>query len=331
MDAGVRRSDSPRQDAGRQAWPAVLLGLLLCLVVLPAQAAKRIDPRGATLAVTWTGGDIAATFDFCIVSVNGPVNSGTAPIIPYGVRASIGGTAQAFTIASGANIIPVTLAWRDLAVGANSVLSPFVYTPFTLTTGQTGDRRNCPNTGNNGRLLVNIPESAITPMPPGTYTRVFDVEVENAIGGGGPDRTTLTVSVVIPDSIRVSNINDIPLGIWSGIGDMVGSDSLCVFRAAGGIYGVRLSGSGPGGAFQLANGPSIIPYSVAWNDGSTNAVATANVMLNARAGAVAGSSTCNGGASDNATLTVTVLAADIAASTDSGVHSGVLTITVVTQ
>lgn len=309
-----------------RALQAGLLFLLVCLTG-DALAAKRIDPRAPVLNTNWVSGNISSTFNFCVGSTNS-TNAGTPPVMNYTVRASIGGTGAAFTIASGANTIPVSLAWRDLVSGTLYPLSPLTYlAAFPLT----GDLRNCPTFTFNGRLELFIAEADIAGKPPGTYTRGFVIEVENARGGGGPDTITLNVTVVIPDSIAVTNIDDIVFGTWDGVSNMTINESLCVYRAGGLTYGVTLTGTGVGGAFNVALGPSVVPLQVSWNDGAGAVAATPGVQLALRTNAFRTDAWCNGGASNNATLGVTALAADIAAATSSGLHTGMITITVVIQ
>lgn len=305
---------------------AGLLFLLVCLAG-NALAAKRIDPRGPTLNATWAAGNVNATFNFCVGSTDSN-NANTPPVMDYSVRASIGGTGAAFTIASGANTIPVSLVWRDLVDNIDYPLAPLTYVPsFPLT----GDLRNCPTYTFNAQMRVFIAEADLAGKPPGTYTRVFTIEVENARGGGGPDNTTLTVSVVIPDSIAVTNIDDIVFGAWDGTSNMTVNESLCVYRAGGPTYGVTLTGSGAGGAFSVALGPSVVPLQVSWNDGAGAVTATPGAQLALRTNAFQTNAWCNSGAANNATLGVTALAADIAAATSSGLYTGMITITVVIQ
>lgn len=309
-----------------RALQVILLALLLCMAG-PALAAKRIDPRAPVVNATWTSGNVSAQINFCAASTNSN-NANTPPVMDYTVRTSIGGTGAAFSLASGANTVPISLTWRDLTNGLGYPLTPNAYvTGFPLK----GDLRNCPTYTFNARLEIFIAEADLAGKPPGTYTRTFSVDVENARGGGGPDTTTYTINVVIPDSIAVTNINDIVLGTWDGVSNMVANESLCVYRAGGLTYGVMLTGSGVGGAFSVVQGASVIPLQVTWNDGTGAVAATPAVRLNLRTNAFATNSTCNGGASNNATLGVTALAADVAASTSAGLHTGTITINVVTQ
>lgn len=326
MVATVRGTDT--QMKRRARWLQVVLVSLLLCAAGEVLAVKRIDPRAQTLNVSWAGGDINTTFNFCVASTDSN-NLLTPPVIPYTVRASIGGTGAPFTLASGANTVPLTLAWRDLVTNALYPLNPDTDVPgFQLT----GDLRNCPTYTFNGRLEVTITQANLTGKPPGTYVRVFTLETENARGGpGGRDTTTLTISVVIPDSIAVTNINDIVLGTWDGISDMVGSDSLCVYRAGGLTYGVLLTGSGAGGAFAVTQGASQIPLQVTWNDGTGAVPATPGLRITPRTNAFASSSTCNGGTNNNATLGVTATAANIGTVPMAGTYAGVITVNVIIQ
>lgn len=322
MDAENRMKRTPR-------WRVSLALLLLVFAGSAAQAAKRIDPRAPVFTTTWASGNIAGQINFCVASTDSN-NVNTPPVMPYTVSSSIGGTTAPFTLASGANTLPITLNWRDLA--NNAVFDLSQPTPNSYVAGfpLTGDLRNCPAYTFNARLEIGISATDLAGNPPGNYTRTFNVDVENASGGGGPDKTTYTITVTIPDSIAVTNIDDIQLGTWSGVGNLSGSDSLCVYRAGAATYGVMLTGSGAGGAFVVAQGASTIPLQVTWNDGGGAVAATPGTRV-AKTNAFATSSTCNGGAANNATLGVTAMAADLGASTASGDFLGTITINVVAQ
>lgn len=306
--------------------PALLLAILL-LLAGPVLAAKRIDPRAPVVSATWTSGNLNAQINFCVASTSG-ANANNPPIIPYTLLTNIGGGAAPFTLASGANTIPITLQWRDLVTNALYALTPNTYLAGFPATGEL---RNCLTYTFNGRLEISIAAADLSGKPPGTYTRTFNIDVENSAGGGGPDKTTYTITVTIPDSIAVTNVNSILLGTWDGVSNMTATESLCVYRAGGLTYGVMLTGSGAGGAFQVALGSSVVPLQLTWNDGGGAVAASPGTQLDLRTNAYPTSVNCNGGAANNATLGVTALAADLSTATMSGVHTGVITINVIIQ
>lgn len=280
-----------------------------------------ITPAAMTETLNWVGTSITRNTDFCVFSVQEQQTSGTT-VIPYDVTVT-GGSAQ-FELVSGANSIPVSLSWQDLRTSQTVTLSPGISTAQT----NTGDTSGCPG-GNNGRLVAVVNNADIVAAAPGTYAAQMDVEVANAGGGRSRFRARVTYELVVPDSIRVTQLNDVNLGTFDGVTDISMTESLCVFRRSGGTYAVVLTGSGAGGAFHLTNGPSAIPYSVTWNDGSGAVAATAGTAITGRGNSYTLDEYCAGGASNNATLGVQMLASDILSlASTTGVHAGVLTITV---
>lgn len=306
-------------QCGKGWWLRTLVVLVLSLpTVLSARV--NISPRPVNLTLNWTGTDLTVTQDFCVQSTFG-ANPADVTVIPYAVTVTV-----PFALVNGGQQIPVSLTWIDLRTGISTPLSSGASTGEVMT----GDIANCP-LGNNGRLVMFIANADITAVTPGFYTQAFDVTVSNSGGGRKSFTDTVTTDLTLPDSIAVTQLDDIDLGSYAGV-DMSATESLCVFRGSGGNYGVTLTGSGPGGAFTLQRNASSIPYSVTWNDGSGPAAVTAGALLSARINGFAGSSTCNAGANNNATLGVTVLATDIdTLVTEAGSHSGTLTIMVEMQ
>lgn len=63
--------------------------------------------------------------------------------------------------------------------------------------------------------------------------------------------------------VQISDMNDIPLGTWSGYGSLQGEDDVCVWSGTGG-YNLTAS-SQAGGAFLLQGpGSNELGYSVFW-------------------------------------------------------------------
>lgn len=302
-----------------------ILALVLVLA-LPGWARMGSDPKNLSQAFTWQGGDVTRNFGFCILSIQETnPNKGTT-LIPYSVTGEVNGTAP-FTLESGANAIPVNLLWEDLRTGTTETLSPGVTTAEQFT----GGLPNCPN-GNNGRLTLTIAESDLVAAQPGTYNQTFDVNLANSGQGKSKTKAQITLDLTIPDSIQVTQVNDINLGSFDGVNDMTGSDELCVYRRGGGQYGVTITGSGAAGAFSLSTGGSTIPFSVTWDDGNGVQTVDPGVLLSGLANTYTTDTECNGGAANNATLGVQLNANDVrTAATATGAHTGTLTITVEMQ
>lgn len=297
------------------------LALLLCLLSPMAEARLGVDPQNVNDAATWNGGDVVRTHDFCIRSTQEPNPTGTT-IIPYAMTA-----AAPFNLDSGAATIPVNLVWRDLVTGETETLAPDTTTNEIFTGAVNG----CP-AGDNGQLEIIVAEADLAAVAPGTYSQTFDLEASNSGGGKSQGKFSVTLDLTVPEAIQVTQVDDINLGTFDGVNDINASDTLCVYRNSGGLYGVTVSGSGTGGDFTVESGGSVIPLTVTWNDGNGAQTLSPGVLLSGLANAYAGDPTCAGGANNNATLGVQVLANDIlSAATVTGTHTGTLTITVEMQ
>ncbi|WP_196138741.1 hypothetical protein [Aliikangiella sp. G2MR2-5] len=141
----------------------------------------------------------------------------------------------------------------------------------------------------------------------------------------------LLISLSVGDLIQINNLNDIALGTFNGgTADLNGSDSFCIYRNGGTGYNVTMSGSGTGGAFELAGGGNTLNYSVSFENldaGSAAVAMTAGSTLNGVTGANNTDNTCGSAAADNAQVNVNVANADLAA-VPPGSYTGTLTILV---
>ena len=156
--------------------------------------------------------------------------------------------------------------------------------------------------------------------------------------------TAGSVDVVVTTGLvaRVSGLNDIDLGTWSGAGDLSGSDDLCIGRSgvglfANGTYRVRLDGDGDASdvsAFTLSNGTDLLHYNVAFNDatGVGGTPVTGGVMLNAQTGFGFWQylNVLFGCSVNNANIEVSVPAAELI-SVPAGNYTGTLTIVLIPE
>lgn len=150
---------------------------------------------------------------------------------------------------------------------------------------------------------------------------------------GGTSSGSLLVSLTVPQLVRISSLDDIDLGTFSGAGDVTGRDDVCVWSTTRG-YRVTASGSGTAGAFQLtgASPTDVIPYQVQWADaaGETSGAAlSTGAALNAQSAATS-SPTCGGGSALNASVIVVIAETDMTAATASA-YSGTLSLLVEPQ
>ncbi len=94
-------------------------------------------------------------------------------------------------------------------------------------------------------------------------------------GNPGPSSTgSVDINLIMGLNVRLSGLNDLALGTWSGSGDVAGDDNLCIGRTGigffgSGLYRILASGDGrPGNpaAFTLSNGATQIEYEAFFND-----------------------------------------------------------------
>ena len=156
--------------------------------------------------------------------------------------------------------------------------------------------------------------------------------------------STGSVDVVVTTGLvaRISGLNDIDLGTWSGSGNLSGSDDLCIGRSgvglfATGAYRVRLDGDGDASninAFTLTNGTNLLYYNVAFNDatGTGGTPVTGGVMLNSQTGFGFWQyiNVLFGCSVNNANIEVTVPATELQ-SVPGGNYTGTLTIVLIPE
>lgn len=149
-------------------------------------------------------------------------------------------------------------------------------------------------------------------------------------GSTGPTSTgTMDISLIIDNKLKVSNLDAVALGTFSGA-DLTGNDTVCVHFNQTGFYQVTIDSNDSAGTFNLDNAGTLIPYSITWDDGSLGAQAvTAGTPLAGQThGNSAADDDCATLTADNATIAFTAAAADINAAGVNGTYSEEISITV---
>lgn len=148
-------------------------------------------------------------------------------------------------------------------------------------------------------------------------------------GGSATSTGTSTVTLTVPQLIKISNMNDITL-TKSG-SSYTGSDDVCVYRNTSGQYSIQAQsqndpqGNGNAGKFVLSDGSSsTVEYSVNWG-GSTLQEETSKSFSNADTTQV------NCGGSGNITVTLTATETQVGAATATGTHTDTLSLMVTPQ
>ena len=149
-----------------------------------------------------------------------------------------------------------------------------------------------------------------------------------ADGTLGTDSTgTSTVTVTVPDLVRITNISNRTFGTWDGSSTLNSNDDVCIYtNKAAATYYVTATGDGAGSAFELASGGDTLAYEVFFNDvaGTTGEVQlTATTKSAQQTGANTTAQNCGG--TDNANYHVRIQSTALLAA-PSGAYSGVLTL-----
>lgn len=198
----------------------------------PASEARvDIGPRPVGAELPWFGDDSSWNQDFCVQSTQ-ESNPAGGTVLPYAVE-----VAGPLALSQGGWSIPLSLVWEDLAAGVSVPLAAGVATSETLV----GAPRDCPQ-GDNGRLTVAVAAEEVMTVPPGVYSVTLEVAVSNSGGGRNQFFSHVTLSLSVPDAVRLSGLSDVDLGRygWDGV-DLAVERSLCVYRASGGgVWRYRL-------------------------------------------------------------------------------------------
>jgi hypothetical protein len=145
-------------------------------------------------------------------------------------------------------------------------------------------------------------------------------------GAGASSVGSAEINLSIPELIKISNLEDIDFGTYSGSGDLTYSGSFTVAgndTDASATYRITGLGTGSGDSFNLSNGYHELAYSVAFEDasGSVELISTQTV------GGRTGIHSRLGATSRNATYSVQ-LSEDTLRTASSGNYFGSLTLMV---
>jgi hypothetical protein len=135
---------------------------------------------------------------------------------------------------------------------------------------------------------------------------------------------TFFPGVAATQTVKITEMTDISLGTYSGIGDLQNEDTICIYNLGNSAYRVRASGTGPGGAYQMTGpGGATLPFEVEFRSGAGSFVALTHNSFTGFTGADTSSNSCGG--TPNATLRVIAREANLL-SVVNGSYSGTLTI-----
>jgi len=279
----------------------------------------------------WSAGDgsQARTSLVCAASSNyndqfgdpPPVRNPPAVHLPYNFQAIDRDTAGGFvlyldgnTANTGNATIQVSMSHRDIKQGTG-------YELLTESTWDThfhdGQFRNCGN-GDNSELLVSITSAELERSRAGLFSGRMRAIIQGGTTGTKASRNrNFAVSVSIANIVKVSALDNITLGTYSGVGNITQEETFCVYsNNAAAAYNVAISSAyqDGGGNFFLKNAPQTesIPYTLQFID---SAVLPGGTVVSTTPIAGTGNNTSvSCGGADNAKLTVTINQADLLAS-----------------
>ena len=146
---------------------------------------------------------------------------------------------------------------------------------------------------------------------------------------GATSTGTMQIQVTVPQIVVIRNIQDPNTGTFDGTTDVSLNDNVCVgSNTANNGYSITAtSTNGAGGNFQLNGATDTVLYNVAWADqaGQTSGTALTSGTVQNFANPTAGSNIAC--AADNATVVITVPAANLQAVT-ADTYTDTLTLTV---
>jgi len=172
-----------------------------------------------------------------------------------------------------------------------------------------------------------------TALVAGSIATIINAQAFAASQGnvGATSSGTSTISVTVPALARITAIDDIAFGTWTGTGPLSSTDDVCIWTSNTG-YSITASGSGTGGAFEMTDGTNTVPYTVKWDDVAGSSSGTSLTSGSALAGQTssATSTNCNGGSALTATLGIDVTESSLA-SAPVGTFTGTLTLLVAAE
>lgn len=142
----------------------------------------------------------------------------------------------------------------------------------------------------------------------------------------GTSQGQISISMTAAGLVRISKLNDINLGAWTG-GDLSGSDRLCAFSSTWGYTLAASSANGSGNTFRLSNGGgSFVTYQVDWRDSFNRLFALQNGVNTPFLWGIAFSTTCNF-LGTNAQVNIRIPSANISGK-PAGTYSDTLTLVI---
>jgi hypothetical protein len=149
---------------------------------------------------------------------------------------------------------------------------------------------------------------------------------------GATSTGTVAITASVPNRALITSLTDVTFANADPSVAASNSQAPCVWsNTSTRNYKVTATGTGTAGAFTLASGASVIPYSVGWANAAGSSSPTALVAGTASASLASNATniTCSG--SGNSTLQVTIGASDLQNMVATDSYTGTLTLVVQPQ
>jgi hypothetical protein len=166
-----------------------------------------------------------------------------------------------------------------------------------------------------------------------TGSGLVNAATQGAVGNSSTG--TVDVSILVPNLVLVNNLDDVSLTYAPGGGDVVTSESFCIWATPGTLYTLSVSSASPTGTatFEaLGGGGSSVNYTVDFDDqiaGATwESVVEGALLDNAGAGYAGANGATPGCVSDNARLRISAAESGNLDSADADVYVDTLTLLV---
>jgi hypothetical protein len=157
-----------------------------------------------------------------------------------------------------------------------------------------------------------------------------DAATQGSIGATSTGSVAITASV--PNRALITSLTDVSFTNADPSVAATSSQGPCVWsNTSTRNYTITASGSGTSGAFTVASGSSVIPYSVGWANSAGATSLTALTAGTASSAVASNATNISCGGSGNSTLKVTIGATDLQNMVATNSYTGTLTLVVTPQ
>jgi hypothetical protein len=151
---------------------------------------------------------------------------------------------------------------------------------------------------------------------------------------GSTSTGSITITASVSNRAQITGLSDVAFTNVDPASTATAAQSNCVWsNTATKGYSITATGSGASGAFTLANGALLVPYSVQWSASAGQASGTALTAGTALAGmtSLAVNPTCSTNPATTSSLVISIAAANLQSMTSATSYTGSLTLLVTPQ